>query len=98
MHLRMAEGMVAMAKEDFDTAATHFQMILGLEEEIEDPEMSAIANFWLGRSFRKKGRYDEALACTERSERLALGLGYIEMAAIMKVMLSWLCFQKGKSA
>jgi tetratricopeptide (TPR) repeat protein len=96
VHLRMVEGFLAMSKEDLDSAAAHFQLVLGFESEIDDPEMFAIANFWLGRAYRKKGRYQEALEYTERGERLALDLAYTEMAAIMQVTLSWLCFQKGK--
>jgi tetratricopeptide (TPR) repeat protein len=96
LHLRMAEGAIAMAAEDFEAASAHLELVLRFADEVEDAEMFAIANFWLGRALRKQGRYDEALEYTERAERLALGLGYAEMAAIMQVTLSWLAFQKGK--
>jgi tetratricopeptide (TPR) repeat protein len=92
----MAEGAVAMAHEDYDTASAHLQLVLRFEKEIDDAEMFAIANFWLGRVLRKQGRYDEALRYTTRGERHALGLGYAGMAAIMRVTLSWLAFQKGR--
>jgi tetratricopeptide (TPR) repeat protein len=96
LHLRMAEGAVAMAHEDYEASSAHFQLVLRFEEEIDDVEMFAIANFWLGRVLRKQGRYDEALEYTVRGERHALGLGYAGMAAIMQVTLSWLAFQKGR--
>lgn len=96
LHIRMSEGVAAMSKEDFDTAVTHFQAVLAFQEQVDDGEMFAIANFWLGRCLRKRGHYDEALEYTERGERLALTCGYGEMAAIMQVTLSWLAFQKGK--
>ena len=96
LHMRMAEGLAAMSREDFVGAAAHFQLVLRFEEEIEDAEMFAIANFWLGRSFRKRGLYDDAFEYTQRGERHALALGYTEMAAVMQVTLSWLAFQKGK--
>jgi tetratricopeptide (TPR) repeat protein len=96
LHLRMAEAVVAMAREDFGAAVEHLQAVLRFEEEVDDGEMFAIANFWLGRTFRKRGRYDEALESTARGERQALALGYAGMAAISRVTMSWLAFQKGK--
>lgn len=96
LHLRMAEGFAAMSNEDFDGAAEHFRLILRLQEEVDDPELFAIVSFWTGRCLRKRGRYDEALQYTERGEHLALSRGYLEMAAIMQVTLSWLAFQKGR--
>jgi len=96
LHIRMAEAVAAMAREDLDVAAAHFQTVLAFQEEVDDTGMFAIANFWLGRCLRKKGRYDDALAYTERGEHLALTLGYGQMAAIMQVTLSWLAFQKGR--
>lgn len=97
LHLRMAEGMLAMAEEEPDEAIPHFDFVLGFDEEVEDKETLAIANFWKGRCFRKKGEYDEALEYTVRGRDLALKLSYERMAAIMQVLESWLCFQKGKS-
>lgn len=96
LHLRMAEAVAALWKEDLEGAGEHLRLVLSFEGVVEDPEIFAIANFWMGRSLRKRGRYDEALAYTTRGEHLALSLGYREMAAIMQVTLSWLAFQKGK--
>src|SRR5215831_11398708 len=36
LHLRMAEGMVAMAEESKDEAIRHFDFVLGLEGETDD--------------------------------------------------------------
>ena len=96
LHLRMAEGVFAMSQEDFDRAAGHFRFVQSLEEEIGDPELLAIANFWTGRCLRKTGQYDDALGYIERGEALALSCGYPQMAAIMQATRSWLAFQKGK--
>ena len=96
LHLRMAEGVVAMSQEDFDRAIAHFRFVQSLENEIEDQELMAIANFWTGRCLRKLGRYDEALAYVIRGEQLALARGYSQMAAITQVTQSWLAFQKGR--
>ncbi len=96
LHLRMAEGVLAMSEEDYERASTHFLLVLSFEAEIEDRELLAIANFWTGRCRRRAGQYDAALTYTERANTLALELGYAPMAAIMQVTLSWLAFQKGK--
>jgi tetratricopeptide (TPR) repeat protein len=96
LHLRMAEGALAMSHEDFDRATRHFLLVQSFEDDIDDAELLAIANFWIGRCLRKMGRYDEALKYTERGEEQALSCGYTQMAAIMQVTRSWLVFQKGK--
>jgi tetratricopeptide (TPR) repeat protein len=96
LHLRMAEGVLAMSEEDYERAAGHFRLVQSFENEVEDRELLAIANFWLGRCHRKAGQYEEALHYTERGEALAFVEQYAPMAAIMQVTRSWLAFQKGK--
>lgn len=96
LHLRMAEAALAMSTENFEAAISHLSIVQSLENEIADYELMAIANFWLGRCYRKMGRYSEALRYTERGETLALTCGYPEMAAITQVTRSWLAFQKGR--
>jgi len=96
LHIRMAQGFQRMSNEEFDGAAGEFRAVLLFEEEVDDAELFAIANFWLGRCLRKRGRYDEALEYTRRGEHIALSRGYHEMAAIMEVTLSWLSFQSGR--
>ncbi|HEY1270401.1 MAG TPA: tetratricopeptide repeat protein, partial [Terriglobales bacterium] len=95
LHLRMAEGMVAMAEESKDEAIRHFDFVLGLGEETDDKELLSIANFWKGRCLRMKGDYDQALAFATKGKELALELGHPPMAAVMRVLESWLLFQKG---
>lgn len=96
LHVRLAEGMVAMAAEDFALAAQHFHFVQSLEGEIDDSELLAISNFWTARCLRRMGRYDDALGFAVKGRRLALDSGYAPMAAIMQVLESWLAFQKGK--
>jgi tetratricopeptide (TPR) repeat protein len=96
LHLRMAEAAAAMDGEDFEGAAGHLRIVLSFQEEVDDIELLAIANFWMGRSLRKMGQYDEALRYTAQAEHLALSAGYLQMAAIMQVTMSWLAFQKGR--
>lgn len=97
LHLRMAEGLLAMASESFEEAIAHFDFVLMVGEEIEDKETLAIADFWKGRCLRRKGEYDLALTCTVRGRELANSLGHPKMAAVMTVLESWLVFQKGRS-
>lgn len=96
LHLRMAEAVLAMDGEDFPMAMESLAAVKSFENQISDPELLAIANFWLGRCCRRMGRYAEALQYTERAEALALACGYPQMAAIMQVTRSWLAFQRGK--
>ncbi len=95
LHLRMAEGMVAMSEESTEAAIRHFDFVLSLESEIDDRELLSIANFWKGRCLRMKGEYDQALAFALKGRDLAWQLGHEAMAAVMRVLESWLFFQKG---
>jgi tetratricopeptide (TPR) repeat protein len=97
LHLRMAEGMVAMAEESTDEATRHFDFVVSLEQETDDQELLSIANFWKGRCLRMKGEYDQALAFAVKGRDLALKLGHPPMAAVMQVLESWLFFQKGNA-
>jgi tetratricopeptide (TPR) repeat protein len=97
LYLRMGEGMIAMAEESADAAIAHFDFVINLAEELDDRQSLAIVFFWKGRCLRKKGEYDEALTYTVRARDLALQLGNTQMAAVMRVLESWLIFQKGKS-
>jgi len=96
LHVRLAEGMVAMAGEDFALAVQHFSFVQSLEGEVNDAELLAISNFWTARCLRRIGRYDDALGFSTKGRRLALDFGYAPMAAIVQVLESWLAFQKGK--
>jgi len=96
VHLRMAEGLVAMSQEDFATATQNFKVVLALEEEIRDKQVISIANFWMGRCLRRQGRYDDALGFVAKARDLALRLDYPKMAAVMQVLEGWIAFQEGK--
>lgn len=95
VHLRMAEGLLALLHDHPDEALRQFELVLMLQEEIEDKEVVAIAHFWNARCHRKKGEYDEALKRAGVGRELATALGFPKMAAVMRVLESWLLFQKG---
>ena len=96
LQLRMAEGLLALLRDHPDEALRHFDVVLSMQEEIEDKEMVAIAHFWNARCHRKKGEYDEALKRAGVGRELAQSLGFPKMAAVMRVLESWLLFQKGQ--
>lgn len=96
LHVRMAEGFVAMVDEEFEEAVRHFEFVESVEEEVRDREMLAISNFWIGRCLRSQGRYDDAISFTTKGRGLAQDLGCDKMAAVMQVLEAWLAFQKGK--
>jgi tetratricopeptide (TPR) repeat protein len=95
LHLRMAEGLLDLLHDDTEQALKHFATVLSMEQEIEDKELVAIAQFWTARCHRRKGEYDEALKHAAAGREAALELGFEKMAAVMRVLESWLLFQKG---
>jgi tetratricopeptide (TPR) repeat protein len=94
--LRLAEGMAAMSEEAMEAAIGHFDFVLSLGDELDDPFLLAIVYFWKGRCLRRRGEYDEALIYTGKGRDLALGLGHPRMAAVMQVLEGWILFQQGK--
>jgi tetratricopeptide (TPR) repeat protein len=97
LHLRLAEGMLAMTDESTDEAIRHLDFVLSLEDQTDDKELLSVANFWKGRCLRMKGEYDAALAYAVKGRKLAQELGREPMAAVMRVLESWLYFQKGNA-
>jgi tetratricopeptide (TPR) repeat protein len=95
MYLRLAEGMVALAEEATEKAIRNLDLVLSLEDETSDQELLSVANFWKGRCLRMKGDYDQALAHAVKGRELAANLDHEPMAAVMRVLESWLFFQKG---
>ena len=96
LHLRLVEGFVEMAAENFENAIPHCQAVLEFERELPNKELIAIAAFWIGRCQRRVGQYDSALRYTVKGKELALHLGYPKMAAVMQSLESWLVFQEGR--
>jgi tetratricopeptide (TPR) repeat protein len=95
LHLRMAAGMLAMTEEKTEEAIRNLDFVLALEDEINDKELLSIANFWKGRCLRMNGEYDQAMVFAVKGRQLAQQLGHAPMAAVMRVLESWLFFQRG---
>jgi tetratricopeptide (TPR) repeat protein len=92
----MAEALVAMADEEFDQAISRLEIALTLENQVRFGELVAISNYWIGKCHRRMERHDNALRHIVKARELALDLGHEKMAAVMKVLESWLIFKKGK--
>jgi tetratricopeptide (TPR) repeat protein len=95
--IRMAEGVVAMSLEDPERAIGHFDAVLQFEDDLDDIEVLAIAYYWKARCQRKKGEYDAALTHAVRARELAGGCALERVAAVIRVLESWLFFQKGNN-
>lgn len=97
LHLRTAEGLLFLLHDEPDKALFHFDLVLSMQDEVEDKGLVAITQFWNARCHRKKGEYDKALQHAGLGRNLAQSLGFEKMAAVMRVLESWLLFQKGHS-
>lgn len=96
--LRLAEGFVAMKDEALGEAIGHLDFVLGLGEEVQEPETTVMAYYWKSHCHRKSGEYDVAMASVLEGERLARELGHEAMAAMLATVEGWLLFQKGRNA
>ncbi len=96
LYLRMADGMMCMAEEEIEAAMRHFDFVLGLPEELNDPQSQSIVFFWKARCLRRRGEYEKALIYTQQGKDTALALASPKMAALSEVLESWILFQRGK--
>lgn len=97
VHVLMAEGMVWVHEELVQRAIGNFTLVLSLKAEIADPQLLALAHFWLSRCHRKAGEYEAALTHAGEGYKFAASAGMEPMAAVMRVAESWLLFQKGRT-
>jgi tetratricopeptide (TPR) repeat protein len=97
VHLRVAEALVAMRREDLTDALRHLETVLALADEIQDPKITLIASLWKARCLRKAGEYDQALDVARNAIRLATSLKLLFIAAVMRTVESWILFQNGEA-
>lgn len=97
IHLRLAEALLAMRREDLTEALRHLDTALTLCEENAAFKISIVANFWKARCLRKAGEYEQAMQVTRAGVEIANRHGSQKFAAIMRTVESWLLFQKGET-
>lgn len=97
IHLRLAEALLAMRREDLSEALRHLDTALSICDEVSDAKLPAVANFWKSRCLRKAGEYDQAMEITRRGIEIANRIGSAKTAAVMRTVESWLLFQKGET-
>ncbi len=95
IHVRMAEALVAMRREDLAEASRHLETALQIAEDLAEPRIASVATLWKARCLRKAGEYDQALAITRQGIGIASSLGSPYMAAVIRTLETWLLFQKG---
>jgi tetratricopeptide (TPR) repeat protein len=96
VHLRMAQGLVYMAEEEFEEAICRLEIALTLGDQVCFQNLVAISHYWVGKCLRRLCRYDDALRHTIKGQELARKLEHEKLVAVMKVLESWLVFKKGK--
>ncbi|MBV8551301.1 MAG: hypothetical protein JOY54_08370 [Acidobacteriaceae bacterium] len=96
VHLRVAEALVAMRREDLSEALRHLEIVLAISNEIGDQRLFLIAMLWKARCLRKAGEYDHALQITRQGIQLAGELRLPYVAAVMRTLESWMVFQNGE--
>ena len=97
VHVRMAEGMVAMTEEMLDSAIEHFDVGLKIAGETRAWEVLAIANYWKARCQRKKGQYESALSHVKQALEIQAAHGHAQNEVPARVLESLILFEKGDS-
>ncbi len=96
-HLRTVEGIIAVHDEEYDQAISHFEHVLRLEDEIENPDLIAFAQGAIARAYTKKGAYTKAEEFVGKAITTALSSGRKEMVAGLAVRKGWISFQQNRS-
>jgi tetratricopeptide (TPR) repeat protein len=97
VHLRLAEAVIALRREELADALRHLEVVLTLAGEAGDGSIAVVALLAKARCLRKSGEYDDALEITRNGIQTAAALGLSNAAAVMRTIESWLLFQKGRT-
>jgi tetratricopeptide (TPR) repeat protein len=96
MHLQVAIGFVNICDQEDQKAIRQFKVVLAIASEIEDYDLMTIMNFWIGRSYRRQGRYDDALRYVVKAREMAAGLKHFKTVAVIQVLEGWILHQEGR--
>jgi tetratricopeptide (TPR) repeat protein len=97
VHLQMAEGFVAMYEQEDEAAIHHFQIVLAIQSQIQDQDLITIANFWIGRCYRRLSRYHDALGYVIQAREVATKSKHLRTVAVIQVLEGWILFQEGRT-
>jgi tetratricopeptide (TPR) repeat protein len=95
-HLRTVEGILAMHDEEYAEAINHFDHVLRLGDEINDPDLVAFAEGAIARAHTKNGAYVKAENFIDRAIGTALRSRRKEMVAVLSVRKAWILFQRNR--
>lgn len=76
-------GKIAFDQLDYMTAGGHFQEMFELGEEINDPDITALAMIHQGDILRRRGRFEHAVSALEKARR------YADMGSLTTGGLRW---------
>lgn len=97
VHLRMAEAIIALRREDLSEARHHLNTVLALAGEAGVASIAVHAMLSKARCLRKAGEYDEAIEIARLGIQAASELALWKIAAILRTIEGWLLFQNGRT-
>lgn len=95
LQLRMAEAFCHLAKGESNACIDALEFVLSSLRDLDESPSLALAHFWKGRAYRKKGEYEAAFAHIVRAREMAQAQDDRAFTAVIQVQESWLLFQKG---
>jgi tetratricopeptide (TPR) repeat protein len=96
LHLQVAVGFIHLCDQEDEKAIHHFEVVLSIANEIDDYDLMTIMNFWIGRCYRRQGRYEDALRYVVKAREMAAGLKHFKTVAVIQVLEGWILHQEGR--
>jgi tetratricopeptide (TPR) repeat protein len=96
VHLQVAVGFVNICDQEDQKAIRHCEVVLAIASEIADYDLMTIMNFWIGRCYRRQGRYDDALRYVVKAREIAAEFKHFKTVAVIQVLEGWVLHQQGR--
>ncbi|HEX6546603.1 MAG TPA: tetratricopeptide repeat protein [Bryobacteraceae bacterium] len=97
VHVRLAQAGLCAQQENAPAALEHLEFILAISNDLANPKVVSLANFWKARALRQAGEYDSALQFAQKAREVAAAIPMPKLAAVIQTQESWLLFQKGST-
>jgi tetratricopeptide (TPR) repeat protein len=97
VQVRLAQAGFYAQQENTPAALKHLDFILAISNDLANPKVVALANFWKARALRQAGEYDSALQFAQKAREVASAIPMPKLAAVIQTQESWLLFQKGST-